>query len=105
MIAGSAVFHIFDRDALLDRLRYDNKYLANRYEVIEAATFSKIFDVGASAGLMSTSVFLEGGAAAGDSNFGPISITIDRVLARPVYLDQVPPWDIVITAAKNSLAA
>lgn len=99
-IAGSMVFHVFDRDSLLDRLRDSHKYLANRYELQESVAYSKVFDIGLANGLSNVATFLEGGATAGDSNFGPITVTISKVLAKASYLDQIPPVDVVITAGK-----
>lgn len=100
-IAGSMVFHVFDRDSLLDRMRNDNQFLANRYELLESAVFSKVFDLGAQSGLLNVSTFLDANVGSGDSNFGPISVTIDKVVAKPWYVDQIPPFDIVINAANE----
>ena len=94
------VFHVFDRDSLLDRLRDSHKYLANRYEIQESIAFSKVFDIGLANGLSNVATFLEGGASAGDSNFGPITVTISKVLAKASYIDELPPLDVVITAGK-----
>lgn len=82
-IAGSMVFHLFNREALLGRLKDTHLFLANRYSLQEAALFSKVYDVGLQSGLLRTSSFVDTSIGSSDANFGPIAITIDKVLASP----------------------
>lgn len=93
-IAGSVVFHVFDRSALLEVMR-DRPYIANKYDIPAGFALSEIeiptIEVGT--GLLGT---LDGSA-----NPGITRITIDKVLAKPNYLDQVMPFDITITASNE----
>jgi hypothetical protein len=73
-IAGSLVFVMFDRSALLEVMR-DRPYIANRYSIPEG------FEIA-------------------DVNIDTIEI-VTGIIAAPNYLDQVPPFDIVITAANE----
>lgn len=84
-IAGSMVFHVFNREPLLARLKDSHLFLANRYSLQEAALFSKVYDLGLQSGLLRTSSFVDTTIGSADSNFGPIAITIDKVLASPWY--------------------
>lgn len=95
-IAGSLVFTVFDRSALLEVMR-DRPYIANKYDIpsgFEVADINDadIFDV--VPGISSPIV--------GTSSITTSKIAIDKVLARPNYLDQVLPFDIVITATNEA---
>lgn len=100
-IGGSMVFQFFDREALLDALRGDQLYLANRYEIQESLAYTRVYDLAAANGLLAMSSFVDTGIATADGNFGPIAVTIDKVLASPRYVDEIPPFDIVITMANE----
>jgi len=93
-IAGSVVFHVFDRSALLEVMR-DRPFIANKYDLTAGFVLSDIevptVEVGS--GLLGT---LDGSA-----NPGITRITIDKVLAKPMYLDQVLPFDITVTASNE----
>lgn len=91
-IAGSLVFTVFDRSALLEVMR-DRPYIANKYDVpagfeITDINDAEIFTV--QPGIVSPAV--------GTASPTVSRIAIDKVLARPNYLDQVLPFDIVVTA-------
>lgn len=92
-IAGSLVFLVFDRDALSWGLRDAGKFIANAWEVQQnnsiAAGNGNIFaNTGTTAAGLAT-------ADAIDSAF------YDKLLAQAWYPDQVPPFDILITAANE----
>lgn len=94
-IAGSLVFTVFDRSALLEVMR-DRPYIANKYDIpsgyqIIDINDADIFDI--QPGISSPVV--------GTSSITTSKIAIDKVLARPNYLDQVLPFDIVITATNE----
>jgi hypothetical protein len=93
-IAGSLVFSVFDRSALLETMR-DRPYIANKDEVTNKFFVAELdvptIEVGS--GLT--------GSLSGSGNISQSRISIDKVLARPNYLDQVLPFDIVITAASE----
>lgn len=95
-IAGSLVFTVFDRSALLEAMR-DRPYIANKYSIpkgFEIADIddTRIFEV--SPGIVSPAVGTRSRVTAS-------KIAIDKVLARPNYLDQVLPFEIVINAANE----
>ncbi len=101
-IAGSMVFLVFDRDALLSTLANQSKYVANAYELFqgqeavpinENATLSAISSVDGSIG-----VRVE--RANASTRAGNV-ITTDKVIASPRYADQIPPFDVVISAANE----
>ena len=93
-IAGSVVFHVFDRSALLEVMR-DRPFIANKYDLPAGYAIADISvpTVEVGSGLLGT---LDGSANPGISR-----ITIDKVLAKPTYLDQVLPFDITITASNE----
>jgi len=99
-IAGSMVFVVFDRSALLEAMK-DTGYIANKYSIpngYEKGPVVRPIDFAAAgAGLFGASALAAGlGAAANVTR-----IAIDKVVARPQYLDQVLPFDVVITAANE----
>lgn len=93
-IAGSLVFVVFDRSALLEVMR-DRPYIANRYSIPEGFQVAdvNIDTIETAPGLLAPAV----GAASPTVS----RIAIDKVLATPNYLDQVLPFDVVITAANE----
>ena len=93
-IAGSLVFVVLDRSALLETMR-SIPYIANQYDI--TADF-KIADVVVPT--IEKAVGLIGTLNA-SANPTISKITIDKVLARPMYLDQVLPFDIVVTASNE----
>jgi hypothetical protein len=103
-IAGSLVFLVFDRSALIEEMRKANKnYFANSYEVFEDV--QQTMDVsGPPATVIGPTVFGQVGTNNGNvpglGRSGNV-ITNDKVVATPVYADQVPPFNIVITAANE----
>ena len=91
-IAGSCVFTVFNSSALLEAMR-DRPYIANRYDIPNGYYISDIDDARifeAVPGVVSPAV--------GVGSITTSRIALDKVLARPNYLDQVLPFDIVITA-------
>ena len=91
-IAGSLVFTVFDRSALLEVMR-DRPYIANKYDVPDGFSITDVNDneiFTVSPGIVSPAV--------GTASTTVSRIAIDKILARPNYLDQVLPFDIVITA-------
>lgn len=93
-IAGSFVFVMLDRSALLEVNR-DRPYIASKDSVPSGFSIAPI-----------ESQFLERasgliGSALGASSPSVSRITLDKVLAKPHYLDQVLPFDVVITAANE----
>jgi hypothetical protein len=93
-IAGSVVFHVFDRSALLEAFR-DTPYIANKYDITAGFALADIEvpTVEIASGLI--------GTTDGSANPGITRITIDKVLAKPMYLDQVLPFEVVITASNE----
>lgn len=93
-IAGSMVFVVFDRSALLEAMR-TRPYVANRYSIPEGF---EIADVN-----VSTIEIVAGiiGPAVGAASPTVSKIAIDKVIAAPNYLDQVLPFDVVITASNE----
>lgn len=93
-IAGSVVFQVFDRSALLEVMR-DVPYIANKYDVGQGYAIAEIDipTVEIASGLV--------GSVSGTSNISISKIKIDKVLARPQYLDQVLPFNIVIVASNE----
>lgn len=94
-IAGSIVFTVFDRSPLLEAMR-DRPYIANKYSIPEGFMIADINDANifeVQPGISSPAV--------GTASPTVSRIALDKVLARPNYLDQVLPFDIVITASNE----
>lgn len=93
-IAGSIVFVVFDRSALLEAMR-DRPYVANRYSIPEGF---EIADVN-----VDTIEIVPGvvGPAVGSASPTVSRIALDKVIAAPNYIDQVLPFDVVITASNE----
>ena len=93
-IAGSLIFMVFDRSALLDAF-YDTPFLASKADSTMGPPFNdvKIPVLGAI-----TDVGLANAAVGA---WGAATVTIDRVLAHPRYHDQILPFEVVVTAANE----
>ena len=87
-IAGSVVFVVLDRSALLETMR-NVPYIANAHDILEEYSIADVVvpTIERGAGLL--------GSLNGSANVSISRISIDKVLARPQYLDQVLPFDIV----------
>lgn len=106
-IAGSLIFLVFDRSALLETMQERALYMANKYEIYQRQSFLDIGQGGVGNTFVSNPPGIGGsvGVANGrittqDAN-GSNIITTDKVLATPMYHDQIPPFDIVISAANE----
>lgn len=73
----------------------DRPYLANSYEVTRGF---KIADIDIPT-LQKASGLV--GSATGTANISVSRISVEKALARPRYLDQVLPFDVVINAANE----
>ena len=93
-IAGSMVFVVFDRSALLEAMR-NRPYVANRYSIPEGF---EIADVNVDTIEVTPGII---GPAVGSASPTVSRIAIDKVIAAPNYLDQVLPFDVVITASNE----
>lgn len=93
-IAGSLVFVVFDRSALLEAMR-DRPYIANRYSIPEGFEISDVN--------LDTIEIVPGiiGPAVGSASPTVSRIALDKVIAAPNYVDQVLPFDVVITASNE----
>jgi hypothetical protein len=93
-IAGSIVFVVFDRSALLEAMR-NRPYVANKYSIPEGF---QIADVDVRSIEIIPGVI---GPAVGSASPTVSRIALDKVIASPNYLDQVLPFDVVITASNE----
>lgn len=93
-IAGSIVFVVFDRSALLEAMR-DRPYVANRYSIPEGF---EIADVNLGTIEIAPGII---GPAVGAASPSVSRIALDKVIAAPNYVDQVLPFDVVITASNE----
>ncbi|RMG69775.1 MAG: hypothetical protein D6710_08290 [Nitrospirae bacterium] len=89
-IAGSMIFMVFDRSALLEAFQ-DVPFLIGKSERHGGI----VTDVSV------PSIEIAGVGNASIGTTGPKSITLDKVLARPRYHDQILPFEVVITAANE----
>lgn len=102
-IAGSLVFLVFDRSALLDTLRSKGRYMANTYEVFRGQSVEDINEdytaniLGIKADGTLGGEIQSPSAATRDGNI----VTSDKVIATPRYADQVMPFDVVISAGNE----
>lgn len=100
-IAGSLIFLVFDRSGLLDAMSH-KMYLANKWETSSGQTTvqaSKPLDAGSVVGGVQA-----GTAPVGDDldpRFKVSSGATDKHWATARYHDQIPPFDLVITAANE----
>lgn len=102
-IAGSLVFLVFDRSGLAESMKQQGKfYMANRYETYQGQLIKELSGgrqkaVGAgtvgTSGLIPIDTALPNATLTAGSNI----ISNDKVMAEPWYLDQIPPFNIVIT--------
>lgn len=90
-IAGSVIFMVYDRSALLDAFN-DTPFLIGKTE----QHFGAIRDV------TLPSLDITGFQAVHIGRFGNLrTVTLDKIIARPLYHDQILPFEIVITAANE----
>jgi len=89
-IAGSLIFMVFDRSALIDAFN-DVPFLIGKSET----HFGVIADVSIPA------IELNGVENSSVGKFGLRTVTLDKVLARPRYHDQILPFEVVVTAANE----
>jgi len=90
-IAGSLVFMLFDRSALLEAFK-DTGFLIGKHE--------------RHGGILANASKLPAIPILSINNTpfgfkGPQAVTLDKVVARPIYHDQILPFEIVITAANE----
>jgi len=93
-IAGSLVFLMFDRSALLDAFA-DSPFLAWAHEYASLTN-----DPIVSAPAINPANIPSGTVGSGSDITGGVaqSVALDKVLVRPVYHDQILPFEIVVTA-------
>jgi hypothetical protein len=93
-IAGSMVFMVFDRSALLDAFQ-DSPFLAWVNDFASYVNSDTTIDVPEldtpTAGTIGSNQ--TGGAVQ--------AVALDKVLARPIYHDQILPFEVVITAVNE----
>jgi len=103
-IAGSLIFLVFDRSALLATLKEKGRYIANAYENPGGAGNTAVVAPGA--GKVANTIAVDPAT----SSLGAINvpgtahnnmITMDKVIAAPRYTDQVLPFEVVITAGNE----
>jgi hypothetical protein len=90
-IAGSLIFMVFDRSALLDVFK-DKPFLADKHAK-HGGPFTKMTDI--------PQIQLTGIGGEVVASNSPRYINLDKILARPLYHDQVLPFEIVVTAANE----
>jgi hypothetical protein len=93
-IAGSMVFMVFDRSALLDSFQ-DSPFLAWVTEF--AALTNDVLTEPPEIGVGVTDGFVGSNETGGTVQ----AVKLDKVLARPVYHDQILPFEVVITAVNE----
>ena len=108
-IAGSMVFLVFDRSALLNTLQESAYYIANRYEVPQTLRGNSDGDIGGTiTQIDNATIFRDDGAG----STGSVSTVVrdiggngypstDKVVARARYHDQILPFTLVLTAANE----
>lgn len=101
-IAGSLVFMVFDRNALLDTLAEQGRYVGNAYEMFQGQPNIplNINNVATTINNLNGVVGVSAGSVGAATRQGNV-ITSDKVLAQPRYVDQIPPFDVVISAANE----
>lgn len=95
-IAGSLVFVVFDRSAIVDAFS-DSPFLAwvNEYAAIQD---SEAFSVD----LNNPELNLPELGTVGSNQGARVQVVeLDKVLARPIYHDQVLPFEVVVTAVNE----
>jgi len=86
-IAGSLIFIVFDKHALLDRFK-DSRFSADKSETGIAPAANKAADLFAQ------------DAPAADPTAGPRT-DFNQQTSQPWYADQIPPFDVVLAAANE----
>ena len=89
-IAGSMVFMVFDRSALLDAFK-NAPFLVGKNE----RHAGELVDVAI------PSIEIGGVGTSSIGATGAKTVILDKVLARPNYHDQILPFEVVITAANE----
>lgn len=106
-IAGSLIFLVFDRSALLETMQERGLYLANKYEIYQRQSVIEIGQGGVANTFIQNPPGIGGSVGVANSRIttqdanGSNIITSDKVLATPMYHDQIPPFDIVVSAANE----
>ena len=90
-IAGSMVSMVFDRSAVLDAFK-NVPFLIGPHERHGGLVVGKL-------NIPSIEITGVGGNSIGAK--GPKTVTIDKILARPNYHDQILPFEVVINAANE----
>jgi hypothetical protein len=95
-IAGSMVFMVFDRSGLLDAFN-DSPFLAWVNE------FAALVDTEASSvDLTNPELIIPDTGTVGSNTSTRVQVVaLDKVFARPIYHDQVLPFEVVITAVNE----
>lgn len=95
-IAGSLVFMLFDRSALLDAFD-DSPFLAWKNE------YASIVDTEAfSVNLSNPQLEVVDSGTVGSNRGNRISVVeLEKVLARPIYHDQILPFEVVLSAVNE----
>lgn len=89
-IAGSLVFMVFDRSALLEAFK-DSAFLIGKTERHGGI----LVDISVPA------IEVTGVGLTSIGSTGPQTVTLDKVLARPNYADQILPFEVVVNAANE----
>jgi hypothetical protein len=96
-IAGSMVFMVFDRSALLSAFD-DAPFLVGKNERHQGQLKGEKVPTLQIAGGVGTNII---GQSGGDKIGGANKIEVDKILARPNYHDQILPFEVVITASNE----
>jgi hypothetical protein len=98
-IAGSLIFLVFDRSAILETLgnQESSKYVGNEYEVRPDYDPQRITSTNTASQLGASSV----GTPTRIGGVGLNEIGASKVLAKPQYHDQILPFNVSITAANE----
>lgn len=99
-IAGSLIFLVFDRSAILDTLGRQESlmYVGNQYEVRPEQEPKKITSTNTAGGIGPAGTV---GSGTGAGGIGLNEVGASKVLAKAQYHDQILPFNITITAANE----
>ena len=102
-IAGSMVFLVFDRSALLSTVGQDPnaQYVGNTYEVRDEYRGTPIKDASGASIITGTAGTFGSAAPSTQGDGSSNAVTADKMLAKPQYHDQIMPFNIVVTAANE----